>query len=69
MAVTMDLFRVMARVRDACIDDVKATTIKKRKYMSTIYGDFHKPKSNPNICTNFVGVPVLGWVMLHPLRS
>ena len=30
MVVTKDLYRVMARVRDAHIDDVKATTIKEK---------------------------------------
>ena len=63
------------RVRGVRKDDVKATTIKEKirtrkiKYMSTIYGDFHKPKSNQDLCINLVGVPVLGRVMLDPLRS
>ena len=61
------------RVRDARGDDVKATTIKekenKRKYMSTVIGDVPKPKSNLDLCTNPVSVPVLGRVMLDPLRS
>ena len=39
------------------VDDVKATTIKEKiKHMSTIYRDFHKPKSNPDRCINLVGV-------------
>ena len=43
-------------------NDVKATTFKeiKIKYISTIYGDVHKPKSNPNLLTNVVDVPLLG---------
>ena len=31
MVVTMNLCGVMARVRDACIDDVKPTTIKEKE--------------------------------------
>ena len=60
---------MMARVRDAC--DVKATTMeeKGKENTSVVYGDFHKPKSNPYLCTNSVGVPTLGWVMLDLLRS
>ena len=78
MAVAMDKCKARMRVRDARGDDVKATTIKKRKikrkekkrkYMSTIYGDVSKPKSNLNLCTNLVGVPALGRVMLNLLRS
>ena len=75
----MDKCTARVRVRDARRDDVKATTIKekekenkkekKRKYMSTVYGDVSKPKSNLNLCTNPVGVPVLGRVMVNPLRS
>ena len=71
----MDECTARVRVRDAHIDDVKATTIKKRKrkrkrkHMSTVYGDVLKPKSNLDLCTNPVGVPVLGRVMLDPLRS
>ena len=66
MAIEMDK-------RDARGDDVKATTIKekekenKRKYMSTVYEDVPKPKSNLDLCTNPVGVLVLGRVMLDPL--
>ena len=30
MVVTMDLYRAMARVRNACVDDVKATIIKEK---------------------------------------
>ena len=37
--------------------------------MSTVYGDVPKLKSNLNLCTNPVGVLVLGLVMLDPLRS
>ena len=37
--------------------------------MSIVYGDVPKPKSNLDICTNPVGVPVLGRVMLDPLKS
>ena len=61
-------------MRDACGDDVKATTIKEKekenkiKYMSSIYGDVPKQKSNLDLCTNPVDVPVLGRVMLNPLR-
>ena len=40
---------------------------KKRKSMSIVYGYVPKPKSNIDICTNLVGVPFLGWVMLDPL--
>ena len=64
--IPMDLQRVMARVRDACVDDVKATIIKEKK-LSIVCGDFHKPKSNPSPCTNLVGVPVLGRVILDLL--
>ena len=46
----MDKCTARVRVRDAHGDDVKATTIKEKKnkikYMSTVYGDVHKPKSN-----------------------
>ena len=51
-------------MRGSCGDDVKATIIKKTKrkikHMSNVYGDVHKTKSNLDICTNSVGVPVLG---------
>ena len=68
----MDKCTARVRVRDARGDDVKATIIKekkRKKYMSTVYGDIPKPKSNLDLCTNLVGVPVLGRVMLNPLRS
>ena len=64
------MVRVRVRVRDAHKDDVKDTTIKKKKkikYMSIVYGDFHQPKSNLDLCTNLVCVLVIGWVMLDPL--
>ena len=56
----MDKCTARVRVRDAHKDDVKDTTIKykkikikrKRKYMSTVYGDVPKPKSNLDLCTN-----------------
>ena len=38
----------------------------KRKHPSRIYG-VDKLKSNPNCCTNPVGMLVLGWVMLDLL--
>ena len=70
MAVAMDKCTARVRVRDARGDNVKATTIKeKEKYMSNVYGDVSKPKSNLDLCTNPVGVLVLGRVMLDPLRS
>ena len=31
MAVTMDQYAVIARVRDACLDDVKAILIKEKE--------------------------------------
>ena len=68
----MDKCTVRVRVRDAHGDDVKATITKeerKRKHMSNVYGDVPKPKSNLDLCTNLVGVPVLGRVMLDPLQS
>ena len=68
MAVGMDKCTTRVRVRDAQGDDVKATRIK-RKHMSTIYVDVPKPKCNLDLCTNPIGVPVLDWVMLNPLRS
>ena len=37
--------------------------------MSTVYGDVSKPKFNLDLCTNPVGGPVLGRVMLDLLRS
>ena len=63
---------VMARVRDARVYDVQATTIKEKEKEKENTGltykrDFYKPKSNPNLCTNLVGVPVLCQVMLDPL--
>ena len=30
MAVTIDLCKVMVRVKDACVNDVKATTLKEK---------------------------------------
>ena len=54
----------MARVIHARLDDVKYTTIRERKHMFNVYIDFHKPISNPDLCTNPVGMPVLGMVML-----
>ena len=71
----MDKCTPRVRVRDSRGDDVKATTIKenekkkKRKYMSNVYEDVPKPKSNLDLCTNPVGVPVLGRVMLDLFRS
>ena len=77
MTVAMDKCTSRVRVRDAHGDDVKTTTIKekrkqkenKRKYMSIVYGDVPKPKSNLDLCTNPIGVPVPGRVMLDPLQS
>ena len=59
MVVTMDQCAMMAIVGDACLDDVKATIIKEKeiKHMSIVYGDFNKPKSNPDLCINPTGVP------------
>ena len=37
--------------------------------MFTVYGDVPKTKFNINLCTNPIGVPVLGRVMLDLLRS
>ena len=34
--------------------------MKEKKHMSNEYGDFHKPKSNLDLSSNPVGVPVLG---------
>ena len=72
----MDKCTARVRVRDACGDDVKATTIKEKekekkkiKYMSTVYGDVPKPKFNIYLCTNPVGLPILGQVLLDPLQS
>ena len=75
MTVAMDKCTARVRVRDARGGDVKATTIKekekekenKRKYMSIVYGDVPKLKSNLDLCTNPIGVPVLGRVMLDLL--
>ena len=39
----------------------------KIKYMSIVYEDVPKPKSNLDLYTNPVGVLVLGRVMLDPL--
>ena len=71
----MDKCTARVIVRDAHRDDIKATTIKEKekenkiKYMSIVYGDVPKPKSNLDLCTNPFGVPVLGQVMLNPLQS
>ena len=75
----MDKRTVRVRVRDARGDDtrvrVRDTRVKankrkrKRKHMSTLYGDVPKPKSNLDLCANPIGVPVPGRVMLDPLRS
>ena len=74
MAVAIDKCMTRVRVRDARRDNVKATSIKEKdkikikiKCMSTIYGDVPKTKSNLDLCTNPVGVPVLCRVMLDPL--
>ena len=45
------MIEIEGKLRDAHVDDFKATIIikkgnRKRKHLSTIYGDFHKPKSN-----------------------
>ena len=80
MALAMDKCTMRVRVRDARRDDVKATTIKekekekekenKRKYMSTKYEDVSKPKSNLDLCTNPIGVPVLGrWCLIRSDRD
>ena len=64
---------LMARVRDARIDDVKAIIVKEKnkkiKYLSSVNGDFHKPKSNLDLCTNLNSVCVLGQVILNLLQS
>ena len=65
----MDKCTVRVRVRDVCEYDVKATTIKEKENLIYVYGDVHKPKSNLYLCTNLIGVPVLGQVMLDPLSS
>ena len=36
--------------------------------MSTVYGNVYKPKSNLDLYTNPIDVPILGRVMLNPLR-
>ena len=64
MTVTMDKCTARVRVRDAHKDDVKAT---EKKHMFNVYGDVYKPKSNLDLCTNPVGVPVLDGVMLDQL--
>ena len=73
MVVAMDKCTAKVRVRDACGDDVKATIIKEKKKkiknIFTVYGDVPKPENNLDLCTNPVGVLVLGRVMLDPLRS
>ena len=66
----MDKCTARVRVRDSHGDDIKATTVKEKKnHMSDVYGDVYKQKSNLDLCTNPVGVPVLGRVMLDSLRS
>ena len=70
MTVVMDKCTTRVRVRYAHGDDVKATKINKNikiKHMSIVYRDVHKLKSNLYLCTNPVGVLILGWVMLDPL--
>ena len=68
----------IGRERVTSLDDVKATTLKenkkeklkKGKYKFTVYeDDEHKQELNPYRPTNPVGVPILGQVMLDPLRS
>ena len=53
------------------MDDVKATTLKENKSKRKIklYGDEHKQELNPDCRTNLIAMPVLGRVMLNPLRS
>ena len=63
----MDNCTARVRVRDAHGDNVKATTIKEKKYISIVYGDVYNPKSNLYLCTNPLGVPILGQVILDPL--
>ena len=68
----MDRCTIRVRVRDAHGDNIKATKIKdnrkrKRKHMSSVYGDFHTPKSNLDLCTNPVSVPILCRVILDHL--
>ena len=76
MAVAIDKCTGRVRVRDACGNDVKATTIKekekentKENICSNVYGDVPKKKSNLDLCTNPIGVLILGRVMLDLLRS
>ena len=59
----MNRLTTRVRVRVACGDDVKSSTIKEKENTSTVYTDFQEPKSNLDVCTNPVGVPVLGRVM------
>ena len=62
MVAAIDKCMARVRVRDAHEDDVKPTTIKEKekKHMSMVYGDVYKSNSNLDICTNPIGVPVLG---------
>ena len=55
----MDQCAVGVIVGDACLDDAKGTTIKEKeiKHMSIVYGNFYKPKSNPDLCIYPTGVP------------
>ena len=46
--------------RERCMDDIKATTLKRKKIMYHVYGDYHKPKSNSDRCTNVDNGLVLG---------
>ena len=64
----MDKCTARVRVRYARKDDVKATRIKEKEKKIYVYFIYViKPKSNLDLCTNPVGVLVLGRVMLNLL--
>ena len=68
----MDKCTARVRVRDACGDGVRATIIKEKEKENIyllLYGDDLKQKFNLDLCTNPVGVPILGRVMLDSVRS
>ena len=62
--MSRDLCAMMEKGRFACVGDIKAIIFKeKKKYMSNIYGDDHKPKSNTDHHINLIVMHIQGQVM------
>ena len=70
MVLAMDKCMARVRVRDAHRDDLTATILKEKENTCLLHMEmFPSQNSNLYLCTNPVGMHVLGRVMLDLLRS